>query len=128
MNTLITTISLLAVVIGVTGIIPQLATMLRTGSSSSQSMLGWSLGITANLALAFVNAFGYHVPLLAAGNLLSFTGCLIALYLVRRYRKQDAAQPAPSVVTDLHTQEFVALREAVLAEHHRRTGEWQLAV
>ena len=32
-----------------------------------------------------------------------------------------------AVVTDMHTQEFVALREAVIAEHERRIGDLQLA-
>jgi hypothetical protein len=30
-------------------------------------------------------------------------------------------------VTDMHTGEFAALRDAVVAEHHRRTGALQLA-
>jgi hypothetical protein len=31
-------------------------------------------------------------------------------------------------VTDLRTQEFEVLRDAVLVEHHRRTGERELAL
>jgi PQ loop repeat len=127
MTTLITTISMLAAVIGITGIVPQLVTMLRTRSSGGQSTLGWSLGLTANLALAFVNACGYHAAVLATGNLLSFTGCAMAVHLVRRYREGDDQTVVPAV-TDMHTGEFVALRDAVLAEHHRRTGDYQLAV
>lgn len=46
---------------------------------------------------------------------------MTAVYLVRRYRARTGrVTPA---VTDLHTGEFVALRDAVLAEHHRRTAE-----
>ena len=52
MNEVITSISMLAVMIGVTGIVPQLVTMLRNRSSKGQSKLGWALGFTANLALA----------------------------------------------------------------------------
>lgn len=90
-------------------------------------MLGWLLGCTANLALGYVNGAGYHAPLLAAGNLLSLSGCLVAIGLVRRYRDAPPEAPLTGVVTDLHTQEFVALREAVMAEHHRRTGDLQPA-
>jgi hypothetical protein len=127
MNEVITSISMLAVMIGVTGIVPQLVTMLRNRSSAGQSMLGWSLGLTANLALAFVNAFGNHAPVLAVGNVLSFSGCLAAVALVWRYPAEPAAAPVDAIVTDMHTQEFVALREAVIAEHERRTGDLQLA-
>lgn len=159
MNPLITTISMLAVVVSVTGNIPQLVTMLRKRSSSGQSILGWGLGFTANFALVFVNGIGYHAPLLAAGNVLSATACVTAMCLVRLYRGKPAvpaatAPEAPAVdadrpaeasvasapvpvapppafahaVTDMRTQEFVLLRDLVVAEHHRRTGERQLAV
>jgi hypothetical protein len=127
MITLITTLSMLAAVIGIASIAHHLATMFRTRSSSGQSTLGWSLGITANLALAFVNILGYRAPVLAAGNLLSFLGCLTAVCLVRRYRKHHAEHPGAGAVEDMHTHEFVALREAVVAEQHRRTGRRQLA-
>ena len=131
MNEVITSISMLAVMIGVTGIVPQLVTMLRNHSSTGQSMLGWWLGFTANLALAFVNAFGNHAPVLAIGNVLSFTGCLGAVFLVWRYPAEPEAAPVDASVTDMHTQEFVALREAVIAEHERRierrTGDLELA-
>jgi hypothetical protein len=127
MNAVITSISMLAAMIGVTGIVPQLVTMLRNRSSTGQSMLGWSLGFTANLSLAFVNAFGNHAPVLAIGNVLSFSGCMTAVLLVWRYRADEDAAPMDEIVSDMHTQEFVALREAVIAEHQRRTGDLQLA-
>jgi hypothetical protein len=132
MNLIITTISIVAVAIGVTGILPQLATMSRTRSASGQSILGWSLGFTANLALAFVNGFGNHATVLAVGNLLSLSGCLIAACLVHRYRQSEVVlkadveaepeTPMVSIVTDMRTQEFVVLRAAVIAEDHRRSG------
>jgi len=127
MNEVITSISMLAVMIGVTGIVPQLLTMLRNRSSAGQSKLGWSLGFTANLALAFVDAFGNHAPVLAIGNVLSFTGCLAALLLAWRLPAEAGPAPVDDLVTDMHTGEFAALRDAVMAEHHRRTGEPQLA-
>jgi hypothetical protein len=134
MNEVITSISMLAVLIGVTGIVPQLVTMLRNRSSAGQSKLGWSLAFTANFALAFVNAFGNHAPVLAIGNVLSFSGALTAVFLACRFPAEPgpeaaaALEPAPvdALVTDLHTGEFAALRDAVFAEHQRRTGDRQL--
>ena len=127
-NPYITSISMLAVVISVTCNVPQLVTMLRTRTSSGQSSLGWALGLTANSGLAFVNWFGYHSPVLAVGNVLSVSACLTAICLVRLYRDGAAADEVPvaHTVTDMHTQEFVVLRDAVLAEHRRRSGEPEL--
>lgn len=126
MNEVITSISLLAVMIGVTGIVPQLVTMLRNRSSNGQSQLGWALGFAANLALAFVNASGNHAAVLAIGNVLSLSGCLAAMYLVWRFPAQPEPAPVDERVTDMRTGEFAALRDAVIAEHERRTGDLQL--
>jgi hypothetical protein len=134
MNEVITSISMLAVLVGVTGIVPQLVTMLRNRSSAGQSKLGWSLAFTANFALAFVNAFGNHAPVLAIGNVLSFSGALTAVCLASRFPAEPesgpetvtAPAPVDALVTDMHTGEFVALRDAVFAEHQRRTGDRQL--
>lgn len=126
MTTLIATISMLAALIGIAGIVPQLITMLRARSSAGQSTVGWSFGIATNLSLAFVNLLGYHALVLGSGNVASLSGCLAAVYLVRRFRRRG--EPATGTVTDLHTQEFEILRDAVLIEHHRRTGERELAL
>jgi hypothetical protein len=130
MNEFITSISMLAVLIGVTGIVPQLVTMLRNRASTGQSKLGWSLAFTANFALAFVNVFGNHAPVLAIGNVLSFSGALTAMFLVWRFPAEPGpepeAAPVDALVTDMHTGEFAALRDAVIAEHQRRTGDLQL--
>ena len=127
MTTLIATISMLAAVIGIAGIVPQLITMLKARSSAGQSTVGWSFGIFTNASLAFVNLLGYHALVLGSGNLASLSGCLTAVYLVRHFRRPDA-EPAVDTVTDLRTQEFEILREAVLIEHHRRTGEREPAL
>jgi uncharacterized membrane protein YccC len=126
MTTLIATISMLAALIGIAGIVPQLITMLRARSSAGQSTVGWSFGIATNVSLAFVNLLGYHALVLGSGNLASLSGCLTAVYLVRRFRRRE--EPAADTVIDLHTQEFEILRDAVLVEHHRRTGERELAL
>lgn len=104
---LIATISMLAAVIGIAGIAPQLITMLRARSSAGQSTVGWTFGIATNASLAFVNLLGYHAAVLGAGNLLSLSGCLTAVYLVRRFRPAAAAY-SPSA---LRTQEYAVLRE-----------------
>lgn len=117
---------MLSAVIGIAGIVPQLMTMLRARSSAGQSTVGWSFGIFTNASLAFVNMLGYHALVLGSGNLLSLSGCLTAVYLVHRFR--FGAEPGIDTVTDLHTQEFEILRDAVLIEHHRRTGERELAL
>jgi hypothetical protein len=127
MNEVITSISMLAVLIGVTGIVPQLVTMLRNRSSAGQSKLGWALGFTANFALAFVNAFGNHAMVLAIGNVLSFSGCLAAVFLAWRFPDEVEQAPMDELVTDMRTGEFAALRDVVIAEHQRRTGDLQLA-
>ena len=126
MNEVITSISMLAVLIGVTGIVPQLVTMLRNRSSAGQSKLGWSLAFSANFALAFVNAFGNHAPVLAIGNVLSFSGALTAVCFAWRFPAEPEAAPVDELVTDMHTGEFAALRDAVIAEHHRRTDRLAL--
>ena len=98
MTTLIATISMLAAVIGIGGIVPQLITMLRTRSSAGQSPVGWTFGILTHTALAFVNLLGYHAFVLGSGNIVSLSGCLTAVYLVRRFRA--GRQPALDAVTD----------------------------
>ena len=128
MNMLIATVSMLAAVIGIAGIAPELITMLRARSSAGQSTVGWSFGIATNAALTFVNLLGYHALVLGAGNLLSLSGCLTAVYLVRRYRPAACEEEELGTVSALRTQEFEVLREAVLVEHHRRTGERALAL
>jgi hypothetical protein len=104
---LIATISMLAAVIGIAGIAPQLITMFRARSSAGQSTVGWTFGIATNASLAFVNLLGYHAAVLGAGNLLSLAGCLTAVYLVRRFRPAASAY-GPSA---LRTQEYAVLRE-----------------
>jgi hypothetical protein len=103
---LIATISMLAAVIGIAGIAPQLIAMLKARSSAGQSMVGWSFGIATNASLALVNLLGYHAAVLGAGNLLSLAGCLTAVYLVHHFRPASEDTLSP-----LRTQEFAVLRE-----------------
>jgi hypothetical protein len=50
----------------------------------------------------------------------------MAVHLVRRFRGRRDRAVVPAG-TEMHTGAFVALRDAILAEHTRRTGEYQLA-
>lgn len=139
MHVFITTLSLAAVVIGVTAILPQLVTMLRSRAPGGQSTLGWALGACANAALGIVNLLGSHALVLATGNLLSLTGCLVAFGLVRRYRTSPGtaeagratnsdpsglthllAEDPAAALTDLPTGELAVLSRAMIAEHRGR--------
>ena len=55
------------------------------------------------------------------------TGCLTAALLVWRFPAEPAQAPVDALVTDMHTGEFAALRDVVIAEHHRRTGDLRFA-
>ena len=130
-------LSILAAAVNITGIVPQLLTMLRQRSSKGQSPVGWSPSASCSLSLLFVNLVGYHAPVLATGNLLSATGCLTAVTLARRYRTDETAgaealhalQDAPErVVTGLAGPELATLTGTVLEEQHRRTGATVLSL
>lgn len=128
----IVTLSVVASGVNISGIIPQLRTMLAARSSRGQSPLGWTLAATCSGSLLFVNAVGYHAFVLAGGNFMSLSGCLTAAALARHFRSRggvaadalEALHEAPGeVIGELPTGELEALTETVLEEHHRRTGE-----
>jgi hypothetical protein len=82
-----------------------------------QAPLGWAMGLAANLAMAYVNGFGFGAVLLTAWNLLAAGLCAVALGLVGVLGRR----PAPVVgLEQLATQELVLLRDAVVAERARR--------
>jgi hypothetical protein len=112
--TLVTLLSTCAMLLGLGGILPQLVRMVRSRSASGQAPLGWGMGCAAHASMAYVNFFGFDSLLLSASNLLAGTLCAIAILLITALRDRTAAAP-PVVVDELPTQEFVALRAAVLA-------------
>ena len=83
-------LSVLASGVNITGIIPQLRTMLAARSSRGQSPLGWTPAATCSGSLLFVNAVGYHAFVLAGGDFMSLSGCLSAVLLARHFRDRDA--------------------------------------
>jgi hypothetical protein len=116
--TLVTFLSTCAILLGLGGIVPQLARMVRSRSAGGQAPLGWGLGLAAHMSMAYVNLVGFHSALLSASNLLAGSLCATAIALITTLRRRGDAPPA-LVVDDLPTHEFVALRAAVLARDPR---------
>jgi hypothetical protein len=118
--TLVTALSTCAMLLGLGGILPQLLRMVRSRSAGGQAPLGWAMGCAAHGSMAYVNFFGFHSVLLSASNLVAGTLCATAIALITLLREQtQTPAPAPLVVDDMPTQEFVALRAAVLARDPR---------
>jgi hypothetical protein len=119
--TLVTLLSTCAMLLGLGGILPQLVRMVRSRSAGGQARLGWGMGLAAHLSMAYVNFFGFHAVLLSASNLAAGSLCTAAIVLIGFLggRVEAPTPPAPAVVAELPTQEFVALRAAVLARDPR---------
>jgi hypothetical protein len=120
--TLVTLLSTLAMVLGLGGILPQLARMLRSRSAGGQAVLGWTMGGAAHASMAYANFFGFHSALLSASNLIAGSLCATAIVLITvlRRRAPAPAAPVPLIVDDLPTQEFAALHAAVVARGSRQ--------
>lgn len=127
---LISILSAFAVVAGLFGVVPQIASMLHRGSSKGQSATGWWVGISVNAVMAYVNLVGLHAQLLSAGNAIAGLLCAFALLCVVRLA-EDATESVPHVegepvvgganLYELPTEEFHVVRAHVLREHARRT-------
>jgi hypothetical protein len=116
--TLVTILSTCALLLGLGGILPQLARMVRTRSAGGQAALGWAMGGAAHASMAYVNFFGFHSVLLSASNVVAGSLCATAITLIVTLGRRRA--PGPAIALDeLPTQEFAALREAVLARDPR---------
>jgi hypothetical protein len=114
--TLVTFLSTVAMVLGLGGILPQLGKMIRSRSAGGQAVAGWGMGCAAHASMAYVNFFGFHSVLLSASNLIAGSLCVTAIVLITTLGRRSVAASAPAIaLDDLPTQEFVALRAAVLA-------------
>jgi hypothetical protein len=131
----ISLVSTIAMSVGLAAALPQILQMLRTRSSSGQSVLGWGMGLVTNASMAYVNLIGFHSTPLAASNLLSASLCVAAMGLIVQFRGPELAEreldelPAPVAIIPLHrmtdahhhalhelpTRELVALTDTVLA-------------
>jgi hypothetical protein len=116
--TLVTILSTLAMLLGLGGILPQLARMLRSRSAGGQAPLGWGMGCAAHASMAYVNFFGFHSVLLSASNVIAGSLCAAAIVLIATLGRDEPAPPALAF-DDIPTAEFAALREAVLARDPR---------
>lgn len=127
---LIQILSSFAVIAGLFGVIPQIVSMLRSGSSTGQSAAGWSVGVSVNVVMGYVNLVGLHAGLLATGNAIAGTLCAFALLCAVRLRdsgRDDVPEVEGEPVVgganlyELPTAEFHVVRAHVLREHARRT-------
>lgn len=128
---LIQILSSFAVIAGLFGVIPQIVSMLFTGSSKGQSAAGWSVGISVNVVMGYVNLMGLHATLLAVGNAVAGGLCAFALLCVVRLRDGGDEVPAVegepvvggAVLYELPTAEFHVVRAHVMREHARRAAD-----
>lgn len=126
---LIQILSTFAVIAGLFGVIPQIVSMLVTGSSKGQSAAGWSVGVAVNVLMGYVNLVGLHAALLAAGNAVAGALCAFALLCVVRLA-DDGHDEVPEVegepvvgganLYELPTEEFHVVRAHVLRAHAQR--------
>jgi hypothetical protein len=117
--TLVTFLSTCAMVLGLGGIVPRLVRMVRSRSAAGQAPLGSGMAMAAHLSMAYVNAVAFKAPLLSAANLLAGTLCAIAIAMIAVLDRAPRKTAAAFSLDDMATQEFAALREAVLARDPR---------
>ncbi|MCW3012962.1 MAG: hypothetical protein JWO02_54 [Solirubrobacterales bacterium] len=85
---LLSILSTTAIVLGLAGVMPQITEMLRRGSAAGQSALGWSMGMTVNALMGYMNITQYDASVLALGNVAGGALCGIALGIVLRLRER----------------------------------------
>lgn len=124
---LVTVFSMLAMLLGLGGAIPQIARMAATRTAAGQSPTGWAMGLCCNLAMSYVNWAGFHAPLLTCSAALGAVLCATALTLVivLGRRDQPAGQTAapracPDALGQMQTMEFQVLHAAVVEADRRR--------
>lgn len=119
--TLLPLISTLAILLGLAGVVPQIAAMVRRRSAAGQSPVGWTLGVTVNVLMAYVNLVGYGATTLAFGNACGGMLCMIALACTVRLPRAagpgGSARPDP---IDLSTGDLSDMLVALADERARR--------
>ncbi|MCW2952726.1 MAG: hypothetical protein JWQ48_1896 [Conexibacter sp.] len=129
--TILSIASTCAIILGVAATLPQIATMIRTRSAHGQSPLGWTLGLSVNVLMGYVNLVGFHAALLSLGNFAGAALNAIALACVLRLAVRVATAPhagvAPAAVAqplaafeELPTDEFHVIKRQIDEEHVRR--------
>jgi hypothetical protein len=126
-----TLVSTFAMLLGLGAIVPQIVRMIRARSAAGQSPMGWSMGLGAHLSMAYVNATAFHAVVLTASNVMAGSLCALSLALILTMaRRAPAATEPPETaqqLADLATQEFVLLRDAVMAADAARRPRGALA-
>ncbi|MBJ7331654.1 MAG: hypothetical protein JHC95_17295 [Solirubrobacteraceae bacterium] len=127
---LISLLSTAAVIAGLFGVIPQIISMLHSGSSAGQSAAGWTVGISVNAIMGYVNLVGLHATTLALGNAVAGALCGFALLCVVRLADGGDEEPVvhpegePVIggasLLEMPTTEFQVVRAHVQREHARR--------
>lgn len=97
--------STIAMAVGLAAALPQIVRMVRARSANGQSIIGWGMGLVANIAMAYVNLAGFHAAFLAASNALSASLCIAAMLLIARFA-------GPAEADELAELEALAAREA----------------
>jgi hypothetical protein len=129
--TILSIASTFAIVLGVAATLPQIATMLRTRSAHGQSPLGWTLGLSVNVLMGYVNLVGFHAALLSLGNFAGAGLNAVALACVLRLavgvatashaEASHAAVVQPvAAFEELPTDEFHVIKRRIDEEHVRR--------
>lgn len=120
--TILSVISTLAILLGIAGVVPQIAAMVRRRSAAGQSPVGWLLGVTVNALMGYVNLEGYGATALALGNACGGFLCLIALTCALRLPRAvgpavTAPRPDP---LDMSTGDLSEMLDALAQERRRR--------
>lgn len=110
--------SSIAIVLGLTGTVPQIVAMLRRRSAAGQSPVGWGIGIVVHALMGYVNYFGYGATTLAVGSGFSLTLAAVALTCTLRLPREPAAAiPEPE---ELPTGDLAEMLQALAEERERR--------
>lgn len=116
-------LSSLVIVLGLAGVLPHIAAMVRRRSAAGQSPLGWSMGLGVNALMSYINIVGHQDGLLGLGNLFGACLCAVALACAVRLPRpqEDVAPPreTPNLV-ELPTGDLAEMLDAIAAERERR--------
>lgn len=118
---IISFITLIAIPLNLAGVIPHIATMMRSRSAGGQSPIGWVIGIIVNAMFGVVNLIGLGEVVLGLGSFAMAVLCAGALACVLLLPK---GQPRPEYTVDhfqeMATAELQVVRGHVDSEHRRR--------
>lgn len=120
--TIISLISTFAILLGIGGVLPQIAAMVRRRSAAGQSPVGWFLGVTVNVLMGYVNLAGYGATTLALGNACGGLLCLVALGCAVRLPRA-AGEPSavrPPDPLEMSTGDLSEMLTTLARERQRR--------